>query len=672
VNDGVSDSAVAVVSLNVVAWQTWTNITAGLWSSGVNWVGGVSPSAGGSSGGLLLFDSSPYSGVSSNDLAGTFVVNRVNFGSVAAAMTVSGNALSLVVNGATLPQINQGSGNAVTLSTNLALGANTTVGGAGSGEVILGGIISGAGILTKTTGGNLTLSGVNTFSGGTVVSGGTFKIGNLNGCGTGSISLAAGSVFQQVNFEGNGSDGSLPNTIFLSGSGWVTMNIPFGGAKDIWLSQVVSGTGGMAVQGGARSLTLTANNTFSGGILLRNHDNRVVISHLNGLGTGVFRSERTTAGSGRLETGGALASGTGVMNAFEIGASCYLNVYADGTNHLLLGGAISSPAGVGNLYKDGTATLTLSGANSYTGTTTIKAGTLTCQSPGALGSGPVVVVSGARLNLNFVGTRQVSSLSLAGVGQVNGTYGSTSSTATYKNNTYFSGAGTITVGPFATTTTLASSLNPAGVGVAVTWTATVAGGMPSGSVAFYDGATLLNSGTLNASYQATFTTSGLTAGTHSLTAQYLGNSTHAASVSGVLSQVIVGPPYDEWARAGAQGLTVGVNDGGLDDPDRDGISNLLEFVLGGAPMVTSRSILPTLRRSGSAWIFEYNRSDLSISPATTQSVEYGSDLIGWTSLGIPLVSGGTVVITPGTPTDHVAVTIPGAGAKIFMRLKVTK
>ena len=672
VNDGLSDSAVAVVSLNVVAWQTWTNITAGLWSGGVNWVGGVSPSAGGSSGGLLVFNSSPYSGVSSNDLAGTFVVNRVNFGSGAAAMTVSGNALSLVVNGATLPQINQGSGNAITLSTNLALGANTTVGGAGSGEVILGGIISGAGSLTKTTGGNLTLSGVNTFSGGTVVNGGTFTIGNRNGCGTGSINLRAGSVFQQANFEGNGSGGALPNTLILSGSGLVTMNIPFGGAKDIWLSQVVSGTGGMAVQGGGRSLTLTANNTFSGGILLRNYDNRVVISHLNGLGTGTFRSERTTAGSGRLETSGALASGTGVMNAFEIGASCYLNVYANGTNHLLLGGVISSPSGVGNLYKDGTATLTLSGVNSYTGTTTINAGTLTCQSSGALGSGAVVVVSGARLNLNFGGTRQVSSLSLAGVGQVNGTYGSTSSTATYKNNTYFSGTGTITVGPFATTTTLASSLNPAGVGVAVVWTATVAGGTPSGSVAFYDGATLLNSGTLNGSYQATFTTSGLPAGTHSLTAQYLGNSTHAASVSGVLSQVIVGPPYDEWARAGAQGLTLGVNDGVLDDPDRDGMSNLLEFVLGGAPTVSNQSILPTLRRSGSDWIFEYNRSDISIAPATTQSVEYGSDLVGWTSVSVPTVSEGAVVITPGTPSDHVAVTIPGTGAKIFGRLKVVK
>ena len=191
-------------------------------------------------------------------------------------------------------------------------------------------------------------------------------------------------------------------------------------------------------------------------------------------------------------------------------------------------------------------------------------------------------------------------------------------------------------------------------------------------MAFYDGATLLNSGTLNGSYQATFSTSGLTAGTHSLTAQYLGNSTHAASVSGVLSQVIVGPPYDEWARAGAQGLMPGVNDGVLDDPDRDGMSNLLEFVLGGAPMVANQSILPTLRRSGSDWIFEYHRSDLSIAPATTQTVEYGSDLSGWTAVNVPTVSEGAVVITPGTPSDDVAVTIPGSGAKIFVRLKVVK
>ena len=39
--------------------------------------------------------------------------------------------------------------------------------------------------------------------------------------------------------------------------------------------------------------------------------------------------------------------------------------------------------------------------------------------------------------------------------------------------------------------------------------------------------------------------------------------------------------FTAWAADSAQGLTAGVNDGPLQDPDHDGISNLLEFVLGG-------------------------------------------------------------------------------------------
>ena len=117
------------------------------------------------------------------------------------------------------------------------------------------------------------------------------------------------------------------------------------------------------------------------------------------------------------------------------------------------------------------------------------------------------------------------------------------------------------------------------------------------------------------------------------------------------------PPFDAWASDPAQGLTAGVNDGPMADPDRDGISNLMEFALGGAPMVSSRTILPTLTRSGNNWLFEYNRSDLSLSPATTQVVEYGSDLAGWTTVTIPTTSAGIVTIAPGSPSDHVTVTI---------------
>ncbi len=85
--------------------------------------------------------------------------------------------------------------------------------------------------------------------------------------------------------------------------------------------------------------------------------------------------------------------------------------------------------------------------------------------------------------------------------------------------------------------------------------------------------------------------------------------------------------YASWAANGAQNLTAGVNNSPSADLDGDGISNLMEFALGGAPMVASPAILPTLTKSAADWIFEYNRSD-SARPATLHEVEYGSDLTG--------------------------------------------
>ena len=131
-------------------------------------------------------------------------------------------------------------------------------------------------------------------------------------------------------------------------------------------------------------------------------------------------------------------------------------------------------------------------------------------------------------------------------------------------------------------------------------------------------------------------------------------------------------PLDAWASDPAQGLTAGVNNGPLDDPDRDGICNLLEFTPNGAPMASSQTIVPTLTRTGNDWRFEHDRSDLSPSAATTQVVEYGSDLTGWTPVAIPATSAGLVTITPGSPSDHITVTIPALGTKVFVRLKVVQ
>jgi hypothetical protein len=126
------------------------------------------------------------------------------------------------------------------------------------------------------------------------------------------------------------------------------------------------------------------------------------------------------------------------------------------------------------------------------------------------------------------------------------TVGAHSITASYagssKNLSSKSAALTQTVSKAHTTTALASSLNPSHHGNAVTFTATLTGafgGSPSGSVKFKDGTTIIGSGTVNTStHKATFTTSTLTTGTHSITAAYSGDVSFLNSTSAVLSQVV--------------------------------------------------------------------------------------------------------------------------------------
>ena len=96
----------------------------------------------------------------------------------------------------------------------------------------------------------------------------------------------------------------------------------------------------------------------------------------------------------------------------------------------------------------------------------------------------------------------------------------------------------------ATTTTLASSLNPSIAGTSVTLTATVSGSSPTGTVSFKDGSASISgcgavaiSGTGN-SRSAQCATSTLTAGTHGIVASYGGDANNAASTSSTLSQTV--------------------------------------------------------------------------------------------------------------------------------------
>jgi uncharacterized protein (DUF1800 family) len=102
-------------------------------------------------------------------------------------------------------------------------------------------------------------------------------------------------------------------------------------------------------------------------------------------------------------------------------------------------------------------------------------------------------------------------------------------------------------GPGTTTTTLVSSANPAAFGASVTFTATVTGTAPTGSVNFMDGTgsisncavVALAAGSGN-SRTAACTTTTLTVGTHSIAARYSGDLANAVSTSAVISETITG------------------------------------------------------------------------------------------------------------------------------------
>lgn len=102
------------------------------------------------------------------------------------------------------------------------------------------------------------------------------------------------------------------------------------------------------------------------------------------------------------------------------------------------------------------------------------------------------------------------------------------------------------------------------------------------------------------------------------------------------------------------------------DPDSDGIANLMEFVLGGSPVVSSQSILPTLATVGSDLVLSYTRSDES-EPVTTQIGQWSVDLTNWNDVTPVLVNENLAA------PDDMTITVPmsnGPDGKLFLRLSV--
>jgi autotransporter-associated beta strand protein len=213
--------------------------------------------------------------------------------------------------------------------------------------------ITGAGTLIKAGTGLLALSGVNTYSGGTTVNGGTILVSADNNLGA----LNAVLTLNGGTLASTGSFVSARNLDLGINNGGVDV----ASGQNLTLSGVISGIGNLA-QINTGTLVLTGANTYTG----------------------------STSIAGVLEVGDGSTTG-------QLGAG---NVVNNGTlifnrnNTYTYAGLIS---GSGGVIQNGTGTTVLSGANSYSGSTTINAGILQVSADNNLGaaSGAIILSGGS-------------------------------------------------------------------------------------------------------------------------------------------------------------------------------------------------------------------------------------------------------------------------------------
>jgi len=137
----------------------------------------------------------------------------------------------------------------------------------------------------------------------------------------------------------------------------------------------------------------------------------------------------------------------------------------------------------------------------------------------------------------------------------------------------------------------------------------------------------------------------------------------------VLTYTAGGPPssaYDTFASV----IPNAADRDPTDDPDADGISNLAEFVLGGNPIVSSQSILPTQVIDATNIVLSYKRTDASEeAPATTSVGQFSTDLVNWTNVTPALLN------ENGAAADDMTVTVPKSNAvngKLFVRVRFVR
>jgi hypothetical protein len=308
---------------------------------------------------------------------------------------------------------------------------------------------------------------------------------------------------------------------------------------------------------------------------------------------------------------------------------------------------------------------TLSGSTYITAVTN----TLTATDPGAPTTGSGVASTVYQINSGTV-TSYSAPFTVSTVGPNTVTFHSTDHAGNVESTESVSFSITSP-----TATTLSSSLNPAGSGKSVTFTAitaaTVAGNTPTGTVTFKDGATVLATKTLSGG-KATFATSTLALGSHSITATYSGATYFSGSASSALTETILNDTTTTLASSknpstfgGSVTLTATVTHSGAGTPTgtvtfKQGSTTLGSSALSSSGKATfSTSALKVGTDSITAVYSGDSNFETSTSTALKQVVDKANSSTSVASSLNPSVSGQTVTFTAtvtssgGTPTGSV-------------------
>jgi autotransporter-associated beta strand protein len=386
-----------------ISTDTWNGAgTDNNWSTTGNWVSGSF-----AANAPLVFAGTTGLAPNNNSTANT-EYDGITFNAGAGAFVIGGNAINLggdIVNNST---------NLQTINTSLTMQTNTNF-NAASGDLSIGGAVSGSFSLTKLGTHTLILSGTNIYSGGTAITNGTLRVGAANALPTGTtvtfgsattngvldlngqsqqvgglaVAAAVPTASVPLQFIGNSSLTSAATLVFNS-----TGSSTFGGV----IEDAINGgnqTTALVVGGGL--LALTGTNTFSGGITIAGGTLQIGATNALPTAATVTFGSATTNGvldlNGHIQQVGGLvvaaAVPSGSLSSQVIGNSSQTSpatLVFNSTGSSTFGGAIVDAISGGNqittLNVNG-GSLTLTNSNTYSGGTVVTAGRLLIEPTGA-------------------------------------------------------------------------------------------------------------------------------------------------------------------------------------------------------------------------------------------------------------------------------------------------